>query len=54
MFESEIATYYWRMWVNFFGNLGLPIDKYLLAYSALALLFYVIGYAFSTLTRRSN
>ena len=52
MLGNEITSYYWRIWVDFVGGLGLPVDKYVLAYSGLALVFYAIGYAFKVLVKR--
>ena len=53
MFGTEIIAFYWRLWIEFIGRLGLPWDKHLTAYVLLALAFYGIGYVFKILVRKS-
>lgn len=48
----NITAYYWNIWVDFVGSVGLPFDKHVLAYTSLAVVFYGIGVAFKFLVRR--
>ncbi len=49
MSDMSIITFYWHVLVNQIGKLGLPVDKYLLAYAMIALFVYVLGYVSKTI-----
>jgi hypothetical protein len=44
MSDMSILTFYWNLLVYRIGELGLPVDKHLLAYSLIALCVYFLGY----------
>jgi hypothetical protein len=49
MSDMSVITFYWHVLVNQIGKLGLPVDKYLLAYSLIALCVYLLGYISKTI-----
>lgn len=52
--HNEILTQFWSWWINLVGSLGLPGDRQITAYVALALAFYAIGLAFKVLTTKEK
>ncbi len=50
MITTQTVDYCWRMWIDLFQ--GLPWDKRMTAYVALALVFWAIGLAFKALTQK--
>ena len=44
MSDMSVITFYWHMLVDQIGKLGLPVDKYLVAYTLIALFVYGLGY----------
>jgi hypothetical protein len=44
MADMSIITFYWHLLVQQIGRLGLPVDKYILAYALIALFVYSVGY----------
>ncbi|MBP6012412.1 MAG: hypothetical protein KBA31_09310 [Alphaproteobacteria bacterium] len=50
MVTTQTIDYWWRTWVDLFQ--GLPWDKHMMAYAALALVFWAIGFAFKSLTQK--
>ena len=49
MGDMSVLNFYWHILVNQIGRLGLPVDKYLLAYALVALLVYGVGYVSKTI-----
>lgn len=49
MSDMSIIQFYWQILVNQIGKLGLPVDKYLVAYALIALFVYIFGYVSKTI-----
>jgi hypothetical protein len=44
MSDMSIISFYWHMLINRIGELGLPVDKHIVAYALVAALVYGFGY----------
>ena len=42
--DMSIISFYWNILVNQVGQLGLPLDKHIVAYILIALFVYGFGY----------
>lgn len=50
MISDYIIDYWWRQWLELFA--GLPWDRHISAYVAIAAIFWLIGFAFKALTQK--
>ena len=50
MITDQTFDYWWRTWVELFS--GLPWDRHVSAYVTLAAIFWLIGFAFKSLTQK--